>query len=242
MKKRTDKLYSRIGIYGIYNTINNKIYVGKTLMNYGDRRDSHFSLLRNGKHTLKAMQEDWNMFGETNFKFVILHELQYGEDINELEIYYIKKYKDQKLAYNIADGGDTSPLKGKHMSEETKRKIGEKNRINMTGKKLSEKTKQKMSEVQKKKWNAMSDEKKEQVAEHLRKVNVGRKMKPEAKQKLIERERTCSNAATHTPEQIKEIRRLYEQEGKTNREIADLFGESITYIYNITTYRRWKYI
>ena len=37
MVEREDKIYSRIGIYGIRNKVNNKIYVGKTGMNFGDR-------------------------------------------------------------------------------------------------------------------------------------------------------------------------------------------------------------
>lgn len=48
------------------------------------------------------------------------------------------------------------------------------------------------------------------------------------------------NPATHTYDQIKEMRRLYEEENKTCREIADIFGESREYVYNIVTYRRWK--
>ena len=50
MQKREDNIYSRIGIYGIKNLINGKIYIGKTGMNFGDRWDSHRSLLNSGKH------------------------------------------------------------------------------------------------------------------------------------------------------------------------------------------------
>ena len=49
MVKRDDDIYHRIGIYGIRNLINGKIYVGKTGMNFGDRWDSHRSVLNNGK-------------------------------------------------------------------------------------------------------------------------------------------------------------------------------------------------
>ena len=49
MVRREDNIYFRIGIYGIRNLINGKIYVGKTGMNFGDRWDSHRSLLNNGK-------------------------------------------------------------------------------------------------------------------------------------------------------------------------------------------------
>ena len=173
---------------------------------------------------------------------MILHDLKDGEDINELEIDYIKYYKDLGLAYNIAKGGDESCNKGLHLSEETKRKIGEKNKINMTGFVMPEETKQKISEAHKELWNKKSEEEKEAYGKKMSQLNKGRKMKEEFRQKLIERERSCSNAATHTPEQIKEIRRLHEQEGMSNSEIAKLLGETTQYIGNITAYRRWKYI
>lgn len=243
MKHREDNLYQRQGIYGIRNKINNKIYVGKTAMNFGDRRDSHFSLLRNNKHKNIPLQDDWNTYGgEQNFEFVVLHDLKKGEDINNLEVHYIKHFKDLGLSYNIAKGGDEAWNKGGHITEEAKRKIGEKNKINMAGFVMPEETKQKISKANKELWNKKTKEEKEAYGKKMSELNKGRKMKEEFRQKLIERERTCSNAATHTPEQIKEIRRLHEQEGMSNSEIAKLLGETTQYIGNITAYRRWKYI
>ena len=134
-------LYKTIGIYGIKNKINGNIYVGKTAMNFGDRRDSHYSLLNNNKHKNQHLQRAWNKYGSDNLEFVILHELQDGEDINALEISYIEKYKKLGLSYNIAPGGEGGNNLGKHLSAETKRKIGEKNRIHMTGRHLSNETK-----------------------------------------------------------------------------------------------------
>lgn len=65
-----NSLYKKTGIYGIFNLVTGKVYVGETNMNFGDRRDSHFSLLRNGKHNSKEMQNDFLAVGEDNFEFI----------------------------------------------------------------------------------------------------------------------------------------------------------------------------
>lgn len=153
-KKECDciSLYNNYGIYGIRNKINNKIYVGKTEMNFGDRKDCHFASLRGGYHINPHLQKSFNKYGEDNFEFIVLYECKNNEDsdiVNGLEKKYIKLYKDKELAYNIGDGGDGGHNLGKHLSEETKRKIGDKNRINMTGRKATIETKKKMSESQK---------------------------------------------------------------------------------------------
>lgn len=72
---------------------------------------------------------------------MIIEILEDCSNINEKEIEYIKEYKDLGICYNISDGGDGGSNLGKHLSEETKRKIGDKNRINMTGRTASDETK-----------------------------------------------------------------------------------------------------
>lgn len=108
-----DDLYNTIGIYGIKNKINNHIYIGKTEMNFGDRRDSHYSLLRNNKHWNPYLQNAWNKYGENNFDFVIIYILKEYEDVNELERNYIQHYRELNLSYNIADGGEGGGNLGK---------------------------------------------------------------------------------------------------------------------------------
>ena len=121
MLKRDDNIYSRIGIYGIRNLINGKIYVGKTGMNFGDRWDSHRSLLNNGKHDNPHLQRAWDKYGQDNFEFIVIEDCSIDE-LSDREKYYIKKYKDVGFAYNIHDGGDEGYNLGKHLSDETKRK------------------------------------------------------------------------------------------------------------------------
>lgn len=214
-------------------------------MNFGDRRDSHYSLLNNNKHKNQHLQRAWNKYGSENFEFIILHELNDNEDINMLEIYYIEKYKRLGLAYNIASGGEGGSNLGKHLSEETKRKIGVKNKENMAGFVMPEETKRKISEEHKKAWNKMSDEEKKKHIEPLIKYNAsikGKKVSEEIRKKIIQRERTHSNAAKYDIEDVREIRRLHEKENKGYAEISKILNIPRHTVYLIATYRRWKYV
>lgn len=222
MRKRDDNIYSRIGIYGIRNVVNDKIYIGKTGMNFGDRWDSHRSLLNNNKHDNPYLQRAWNKYGKENFEFIIVEECDISE-LEDKEKYYIKMYKDLKLAYNLHDGGNEGYNLGKHLSEETKRKIGEKNKKNSLGKKHSEETKRKMSEAHKnKKYKPMSDEGKE----NLRK----------AKQKYFE-----EHPKKLTVDDVIEIRKL-RSDGLSYKEIARRYNVTGQCISDICNYKRWKQV
>lgn len=152
-------IYKQYGIYGIKNKINNKIYVGKTMKSFGDRWDCHKACLRGGYHENNHLQNAWNKYGESNFDFIILKDCT-GWDlefVNQSEIDEISKHKQLGLSYNIHDGGDGGLFLGKHLSEDAKKKIGEKNRVNMTGKKHSIETKEKMSQSHKSRYSKWSD-------------------------------------------------------------------------------------
>jgi len=222
MLKRDDNIYSRIGIYGIRNLINGKIYVGKTGMNFGDRWDSHRSLLNNGKHDNPHLQRAWDKYGQDNFEFIVIEDCSIDE-LSDREKYYIKLYKDMGLAYNIHDGGDEGYNLGKHLSDETKRKIGEKNRINGIGRKASDETKEKMSKSHTgMKYAAMSEE--------------GRKNIQQAQQKYFE-----NNPKKLCVDDVIEIRKLH-QDGLSYSEISRKFNVTHQCISDICNYKRWKQV
>lgn len=222
MVKRDDDIYHRIGIYGIRNLINGKIYVGKTGMNFGDRWDSHRSLLNNGKHDNPHLQKAWNKYGKDNFEFIVLEDCEIDE-LSDREKYYIKLYKDMGLAYNIHDGGDEGYNLGKHLSEETKQKIGEKNKINGIGRKASDETKLKMSKSHTgMKYAPMSEE--------------GKKNIQQAQQKYFEQ-----NPKKLNVDDVIEIRRLH-KDGLKYSEIAREYNVTYQCISDICNYKRWKQI
>ena len=206
-------------------------------MNFGDRWDSHRTLLRSNKHYNQYLQRAWNKYGEENFEFIVVEECDV-DVINDREIYYIKFYRDKNLSYNLVDGGEGGYFLGKHLSEETKRKIGEKNRINMIGRTVSDETKQKMARAQNNRYEQWTDSDRKAWGEMSSKTARGYKWNEEDRQKMIGNK----NGATHTLEEIKEIRRLHEKENLSCREIADLLHKSYAFIYGIITYRRWTNI
>lgn len=241
MKKRDDNLYQRTGIYAIHCLVNNKMYIGQTEMNFGDRRDSHYSLLNNNKHHIEDLQNDWNEYGKENFEFIVLHDLQDGENITEIEKEYIKQYKNNNQAYNKAYGGIKCGGIGFHQTEESKKKIGEKNSINLTGKKQSKETVQKRAKSISQAYQNLPQEEKDRRAKMCSETNKGRKRSKDFKDHMHEMQKTKPNSAKYDVDTVRYIRHLFEQENMSNKEISDKLSIPMHTIYLITSYRRWKY-
>lgn len=232
-------IYKEFGIYRITNKLNGRTYVGKTGMNFGDRWDCHRAQLNGGYHDNPHLQHAWNKYGAEAFEFCVIESVKDVSLLNELEIKYIKRYREKGCCYNILDGGDGGFLLGSHLSEEAKRRIGEKNRINMTGRKASEDTKKRMSESQKKRYELWSDEDR---AEHGRKVSEyasGYHWSDSSKKKFSDMQKTKPNGAKYSIDQVREIRRLHESENKSYTEISSIMNIPRHAVYLIAAYRRW---
>ena len=227
------------------NSQNGKIYVGKTANNFGDRRDCHFASYGGGYGCNPELQREWDRYGRDTFEFVVLEECSSGtseDEINQLEIDYIKMFKDIGIAYNIADGGDTSAWKGKHLTEDMKRKIGEKNRANMLGRTASDETKAKMSESQRRRYHGLTQEEQQAVIERLRKSTIGKKWDEDRRQKYSDEQKTNPHGAKYDIETVHKIREMHEIENKSFREISEILNIPRMTVYLIATYRRWKYV
>lgn len=208
------------------------------MQSFGDRWDCHKAQLNGGYHDNPHLQNAWNKYGSENFEFIIIHDCT-GKDVdyvNNCEINEIKKYKELGSAYNIHDGGSGGLFLGKHLSEETKRKIGEKNRERMTGKKLSAETRKKMSESQFRRYSNWTKEDAEQFGRIVSEKSRGYKWTQESKKKM----RGNKNGAKYTLDQVREIRRLRESEGKSFKDISEIVNIPKHTVYLIATYRRWK--
>jgi len=90
-------------IYRIVNELNGKDYIGKRLCpkSFTPKTDTYFG---SGLVVNRAFKK----YGKENFrKEILVENIKTVEEINSLEISYIKKYKENgKAVYNISEGGD----------------------------------------------------------------------------------------------------------------------------------------
>ncbi len=106
-------------LYSITNTVNGKLYLGKTSVEPILRWRDHRKNLRGNRHDNDHLQKAWNKYGESVFVFAIVQTFATCEEANSAEIQQILSYREQGIElYNIRGGGDG----GLH-SEETKEKI-----------------------------------------------------------------------------------------------------------------------
>lgn len=89
------------GIYSIINTINDKVYVGKS-KNLYQRKYQHFVQLKSGKHPNEHLQSSVNKYGVENFYYNVI-EFCNEDVLGEREYYWIDHYdsNNRGKGYNI---------------------------------------------------------------------------------------------------------------------------------------------
>jgi hypothetical protein len=149
--KRDDSLYKEFPLGTIYkatNTINNKSYVGQTVEKVNSRRLQH---LRESKNSDYKFYRALRKYEDNLWDWSIVHIIQEGENIDKLEIEYIKKYDSYYHGYNSTLGGQYLNRKEleKELSVEELNFVREKRKLNC-----------KNSFAQR--WNNFSEEEKEE--------------------------------------------------------------------------------
>ncbi len=100
----------KIGVFQIRNTINGKIFVGSSV-NLDAIWNRINVELKFGGHRNVTLQNEWNEFGEENFKFEIVSELQqtdgdnvdYSKEVKKLEAMFIDELQPfAEKGYNSA--------------------------------------------------------------------------------------------------------------------------------------------
>ena len=98
-------------IYKVKNLINGKIYIGQTIRTLDQRKKDHFKHIRAGSNVYfhKALRK----YGDNNFEWKIIDKAENIEELNDLEIRYIKEYNsfidyDDSNGYNMTEGGMNS--------------------------------------------------------------------------------------------------------------------------------------
>lgn len=177
------------GTYEIVNLANQTRYLGSST-DIPLRFSSHRSTLRRGTHRNGHFQNAWNKYGEQSFAFRILQETPVETKLVAEQELLDKAFGDKIPLYNISRTAD-APLFGRHLSDEVKKKISEKN----TGKKRTEEQNLRKSESQR--GRKHTEETKHKIslaqlgrpksAEHTKRmseVNLGKTMSEETKRRI----------------------------------------------------------
>jgi group I intron endonuclease len=98
---RKNKIKLRV-VYKIKNKSTGKMYIGSA-ENYWNRIWKHKSDLRTNIHHNHYLQNAWNKYGEEDFEFSIIENLEIGDNIVEREQYWIDylNIKDKNIGYNL---------------------------------------------------------------------------------------------------------------------------------------------
>lgn len=229
------------GIYCIECVSTGVKYIGQTIENFYRRWIFHKWNLKNNHHSNQYLQHAWNKYGEENFKFYPIEYFDISQKskdtknkLDKLEQFYIEKFDTFNNGFNLTTGGERCRMTP--LSEEAKRKIGEKNKINMLGKKHSEETKRKMSMVHK------GYVKTEEHRRHLSEAKKGKPISEEHKEKCrLANQGSKQKTAKYTEELIEKIRIDY-MNGIAPINLSQTYGIKRGTIYGIVHNDRWKHV
>ena len=107
-------------IYKHTNKINGKCYIGITSKKY-----AHMRWSKGKGYKDQVFYNAIKKYGWDNFEHEILKTCKTENEALEIEAYYILKYDSINNGYNIALSGSKSGTYGRHLSEETKKMIGD---------------------------------------------------------------------------------------------------------------------
>lgn len=118
-------------IYKIENTVNGKFYIGSTGC-MRQRTACHRIRLRKNTHHCKHLQAAWNKYGEEVFRFLVVEEVPFVEDLSAAEDRWLEEHYGKPHCYNLSRCaeapmrgrfGELSPNFGVPVSDEMKGRI-----------------------------------------------------------------------------------------------------------------------
>lgn len=126
-------------IYQIKNLVNNKLYIGQTTRPLHKRIYEYKSAFNLNKFHNQHLLNAFNKYGWDNFEFKIIDSGTTIDELNEKEIYYIKKFNttNKSIGYNISDGGRNSIPTIETLEKMSRSHLGKKQSNNWINKRIA---------------------------------------------------------------------------------------------------------
>ena len=128
-----DKVYGINCVYQIRNILNNKSYIGSTII-FKKRILSHYALLQNNSHHSIKLQRSWNKYGEKFFLFSIIEENIDNNDLINREQFYINLFNSSINGFNILPNAGSTL--GNSWSERAKENYSRRKKELLLGKRV----------------------------------------------------------------------------------------------------------
>lgn len=106
-------------VYMATNKVNGKMYIGQTIGNLGVRKKNHINDALNKRNNMyfgRAIRK----YGPESFEWEVLDSARNINELNDLEIFFIKLFKTFGEGYNLNAGGSNALA-----SEETKKRMSD---------------------------------------------------------------------------------------------------------------------
>lgn len=218
-------------IYRIYNLQNGKSYIGQTVA-FNKRINAHFKRSRK-----TPLYHAIAQYGAEAFKIEILEDNVSENLLDKLEILHIRFFNCKAPnGYNLTDGGEGT--RGRSLSIEHRRKIGEASKGNQHGKgyKHSAKARQKISESSTGKNNPMygkpspmkGKRHSPESLEKMRAAHTGKKMSLEARAKMstAHKGNQYNKGRKHSAESRKKMSESHKGHVPWNKDLTGVFSHS----------------
>lgn len=117
-----------MGVYKIIFKLTGDLYIGSS-KNIRKRQIRHFSNLRCGKHHNIFLQRVWNKYGEENFDFEIIENLEHESDLFVRETFWINALSP---TYNLGEVGGGDMISNHPSKDDIIRRIADTLRKNIS--------------------------------------------------------------------------------------------------------------
>ncbi|MBR5604201.1 MAG: GIY-YIG nuclease family protein [Bacteroidales bacterium] len=231
-----DNIENKSGIYEIYNTKNQKRYIGQSI-HIRTRLFKHINELNKNQHKNQHLQNSWNKYNYDSFKFRVIEYCSVDE-LDSKEDYYISLYHSNDSLFGFNYRIDNKTNRGLKWSEEQRKKMQQ--QINKEGSYYKNHTVPK--ETMEKAWNASrnktwTEDERKRHSELL----TGRKINDTSNMKLAQ-QGSKNPSSKLTENDVREIICLCKNKYCEHKTIAEVYGISLGSVNSISINRTWKHI